>query len=192
MNYVELTDPDIAPNFTVYAKDAYSTAFKGSDLVNGVNGKPILVAYGQGNSQTDGLPLVDGNDQTDVRDGFDPEYGNAFGPVRLIVNDNTGWCVKWMTCIVIGTGAFEDPADYADDLSDIVVTVGKSGGGGNAPAAPSFSGDSYQVQPGDTLALIANKTLGSYSHWQRIYEMNRDLLSNPDIIYPGQSLRLPE
>lgn len=123
MNHVELTDASTAPNFTAYAKDAYATTFKGSDLANGVNGKPILIAYGQGVSQSDGLPLVDGDDGSAAVDGFDANYGNAFGPVRLIVNDNTGWCVKWLRCIVIGTGSYQDPAEYADDIADIPVTV---------------------------------------------------------------------
>ena len=123
-NYVELTDENIG-SFTAYASDGYSTLFDGSYLKDGINGKPMIVAYGQGIGAADGLPLVDGNDGDKISDGFDPVYGNAFGPVRLIVNDNTGWCVKWMSCIVIGSGAMEDPADFADDLSDLPTTVGK-------------------------------------------------------------------
>ena len=123
-NYVELTDENIG-SFTAYASDGYSTLFDGSYLKDGINGKPMIVAYGQGIGAADGLPLVDGNDGDKQSDGFDPIYGNAFGPVRLIVNDNTGWCVKWMSCIVIGSGSMEDPADFADDLSDLPVTVGK-------------------------------------------------------------------
>ena len=123
-NYVELTDENIG-SFTAYASDGYSTLFDGSYLKDGINGKPMIIAYGQGVGAADGLPLVDGNDGDKISDGFDPVYGNAFGPIRLIVNDNTGWCVKWMTCIVIGSGSMEAPEDFADDLSDLPTTVGK-------------------------------------------------------------------
>ncbi|HCF50619.1 MAG TPA: hypothetical protein DER60_10070, partial [Syntrophomonas sp.] len=72
----------------------YHIDFSATDLTNGVNGKPIILAYGQGISADDGLPLVDGNDTNDIRDGFDSDIGNAFGPLRLVVHDNTGWCSK--------------------------------------------------------------------------------------------------
>lgn len=106
-------------NITVYAKDNYAINFTATDLSNGVNGKPIILAYGQGTSPDHGLPLVDGNDTNDVRDGFDPSIGNAFGPLRLVVNDNTGWCNKWVTAIVVGSGSVEPPASH-----DFVLTNG--------------------------------------------------------------------
>ena len=121
-NYVELADGQVT-SFTGYAKDGYSTVFDGSYLADGINGKPVIIAYGQGNSAADGLPLVDGNDSNDIYDGFDPAYSNAYGPIRMIVNDNTGWCVKWLSCIVIGSGAMEDPLDFPDELADIEVLL---------------------------------------------------------------------
>jgi predicted chitinase len=56
-----------------------------------------------------------------------------------------------------------------------------------APSAPS----SYTVNSGDTLFKIARATLGDGDRWREIYDANRDVLSNPNIIYPGQSLRIP-
>lgn len=47
------------------------------------------------------------------------------------------------------------------------------------------------IQPGDTLGTIAMKYYGSVSMWRKIYEANRDVLSNPDIIPKGRKLRLP-
>lgn len=49
----------------------------------------------------------------------------------------------------------------------------------------------YEVQSGDTLSAIAKKvTLGKLSY-QQIFEANKDLLSDPDKIQPGQRLKIP-
>ncbi|MCL2462872.1 MAG: hypothetical protein FWF44_09420, partial [Defluviitaleaceae bacterium] len=94
--------------FTAYASDGYSTQFStASYLKDGINGKPILVAFGQGPSETNGLPLVPDTTSS----GYDPNVGNAYGPLRLMVNDNSGWSVKYLVRIVVGAaGGNPDPA----------------------------------------------------------------------------------
>jgi len=49
----------------------------------------------------------------------------------------------------------------------------------------------YVVKKGDSLSLIAQRTLGNYKLWQEIYDLNRNIISNPDLIYPGQKIKLP-
>ena len=49
----------------------------------------------------------------------------------------------------------------------------------------------YQVQQGDTLSEIAEHQLGDTDRWSEIYELNRDLISDPDKISPDQILALP-
>ncbi|MHB1328149.1 MAG: LysM peptidoglycan-binding domain-containing protein [Gemmatimonadales bacterium] len=49
----------------------------------------------------------------------------------------------------------------------------------------------YTVRPGDTLFSIARQLLGDHHQWSRIFELNRDLLGNPNQIEPGQVLRVP-
>jgi cell wall-associated NlpC family hydrolase len=57
-----------------------------------------------------------------------------------------------------------------------------------APAltSPASAHPSYTVQSGDTLSSIA-QSLGST--WQELYSANRDVISSPALIYPGQILR---
>lgn len=50
----------------------------------------------------------------------------------------------------------------------------------------------YTVKSGDSLSAIAKKQLGSASRWQEIYNLNKDIISNPNVIYPGQKLKLPK
>ena len=50
----------------------------------------------------------------------------------------------------------------------------------------------YTVKPGDTLSKIAKEMLGDASAYPRIFEANRDQLSDPDKIKPGQVLQVPQ
>ena len=58
-------------------------------------------------------------------------------------------------------------------------------------AARDLSYEKYTVQKGDTLQKISRKLYGTTKKWNRIYEANRDALSSPDKIYPGQVIRVP-
>ena len=50
---------------------------------------------------------------------------------------------------------------------------------------------SYVVVAGDSLSKIAQREYGDMNQWRRIYEANKDQISNPDLIHPGQKLRIP-
>ena len=62
---------------------------------------------------------------------------------------------------------------------------------GNEPEA---RGDArtYTVKAGDTLSGIAQQALGDSTAYLEIFNLNRDQLSDPDKIKPGQVLKLPE
>ncbi len=49
----------------------------------------------------------------------------------------------------------------------------------------------YTVQSGDTLSGIALALFGDASRWPEIFEANRDHVSNPNMIYVGQVLKIP-
>lgn len=61
-----------------------------------------------------------------------------------------------------------------------------------APAAPAvqLSGDTYTIQSGDTLSIIAEK-LGVEGGWQALYQANADTLIHADLIFTGDVLQLP-
>jgi nucleoid-associated protein YgaU len=60
------------------------------------------------------------------------------------------------------------------------------------PAAEATPAErTYTVQEGDNLSAIAERFYGSQAEWSRIYEANRDQIENPDLIHPGQTLRIP-
>lgn len=49
----------------------------------------------------------------------------------------------------------------------------------------------YTVVPGDTLSEIAQKLYGDLNEWPRIFQANQDQIANPNVIQPGQVLRIP-
>jgi nucleoid-associated protein YgaU len=76
--------------------------------------------------------------------------------------------------------------------NDIVANIRVTGGPA-APAAPTATVEAkaYTVKAGDTLSSIAKAHLGSAGAYMKIFDLNKDQLSDPDKIKPGQVLRLP-
>ncbi len=50
----------------------------------------------------------------------------------------------------------------------------------------------YEVEPGDSLSKIAKKFYGDAMRYKEIFDINTDILSNPDLIKVGQILKMPE
>src|SRR5262249_1426642 len=79
----------------------------------------------------------------------------------------------------------------------------QSGGSSTAPAAPAppqaqppkpaaAPPRTYTVAAGDSLSKIAKKFYGDGGQWKRIFEANREIIKNPDLIHPGQVLTIPD
>ena len=47
------------------------------------------------------------------------------------------------------------------------------------------------VVAGDSLSKIAKREYGNANDWPRIFEANKDVLKDPNKIFPGQKLRIP-
>ena len=50
----------------------------------------------------------------------------------------------------------------------------------------------HEVKAGDNLSKIAKTYLGDANRYHEIFEANKPMLSDPDKIYPGQKLRIPQ
>lgn len=61
-----------------------------------------------------------------------------------------------------------------------------------AESAGDAGGKTYTVQSGDTLWKIAEEAYGNGSKYMAIFEANKDILENPDRIFPGQELKIPD
>lgn len=82
-----------------------------------------------------------------------------------------------------GGGGSGGPADFSNVKSSVSTVAGD--------ATPSASGKTHTVKSGDTLSAIAQKHYGKASRWRAIFDANRDQIDNPDLIHPGQVLKIP-
>ena len=74
--------------------------------------------------------------------------------------------------------------EWRDEIvADIKVTGG--------PAAAEPAARTYTVKSGDTLSAIAKQHLGDANAYMKIFDANREQLSDPDKIKPGQILKIP-
>jgi len=60
-----------------------------------------------------------------------------------------------------------------------------------AAPAPTQTARIYVVQKGDSLSKIAKEEYGDANSWRKIFEANKDIIKDPDLIHPGQSLKIP-
>ncbi len=51
--------------------------------------------------------------------------------------------------------------------------------------------DFYIIQKGDTLSKIAKQFYGDPNKYPQIFEANREVIRDPDLIFPGQKIRIP-
>ena len=81
--------------------------------------------------------------------------------------------------------------DAMPDFSD--VTGGASTTATDAAGKPVEADvyETYEVVAGDSLSKIAKKKYGHANDWKRIYEANKDLIKNPDVIQIGWKLKIP-
>ena len=97
-----------------------------------------------------------------------------------------------------GTVATQDEANKIWDAikavpswpQEVVADIRASAPAGDAGHASGTT--SYTVQPGDSLSKIAKHLLGNASAYMDIFNANRDQLSDPDKIKPGQVLKIPQ
>jgi nucleoid-associated protein YgaU len=70
------------------------------------------------------------------------------------------------------------------------LVIGQAAAPAGAPGTRALGG-TYTVKKGDTLSEIAQHHYGKASEYKKIFEANRDVLSDPDKIQVGQVLKLP-
>jgi nucleoid-associated protein YgaU len=98
----------------------------------------------------------------------------------------TGKCVLAGDC--------PDPAamQKAVLLAGNIHGVGNVDGAGlNVAAAREEKVEYYLIKSGDSLSKIAKQYYGDASKYPRIFDANREVIKNADLIFPGQKIRIP-
>jgi nucleoid-associated protein YgaU len=83
---------------------------------------------------------------------------------------------------------FESSAKDGSDINKVSVPITF----GRALLDPYHGFAQYTVQAGDTLSAIAERFYGVANLYPRVFEANRDQISDPNLIFPGQVLRIPQ
>ena len=96
-----------------------------------------------------------------------------------------------------GKVALSGKADSAEAMEKAVLIAGNVQGvtdvdvsGLDAPAPPT-NVLYYTIASGDTLSKIAKQHLGDAMAYPKIFEANREVIKDADLIYPGQKIRIP-
>lgn len=127
-----------------------------------------------------------------VRDG----NGTQLAQVNINAG-GTGTWANYHTILALGVvpttpqgtlEVFESSAKDGSDINKVVVPITF----GAALISPYHGFAQDTVQIGDTLSALAQKSYGDATLWSRLFEANRDQVVNPNLIYPGQVLRIPQ
>jgi len=96
-----------------------------------------------------------------------------------------------------GVATISGEAESASAYEKAVLMAGNALGvdsveasGLNAPEQ-SYEVTYYVIQEGDSLWKIADKFYGNGSKYEKIFEENREVIKDPDKIFPGQKIRIP-
>ena len=135
--------------------------------------------------------------------------GNAAafeGTLSIRVSDGHDEYASFTNVGSLGLKQFQGFIDIPDtnsfQLNRLFLTLADDTGNENGPAVvipvlfgpkilPGYGGwQPYTVQAGDTLTKIAQQQYGD-SNFQPILEANQNVVTNPNLIFPGQVLRIP-
>jgi len=78
--------------------------------------------------------------------------------------------------------------DWKNDINAEITVVPQAQPVGTSGASGARS---YTVKSGDTLSKIAKEHYGNANNYMKIFDANKDQLSDPDKIKPGQVLKIP-
>ena len=79
----------------------------------------------------------------------------------------------------------------------VILALGNVGGVANVDDRMTVrkeqpEADFYTVKRGDSLSKIAKRVYGDPMKYTKIFEANKPMLKDPNLIYPGQVLRIPK
>lgn len=77
------------------------------------------------------------------------------------------------------------------NYSDLIVDIQAPAVAAAAAGGPSRTARTYRVQPGDSLSKISKEFYGNANQYMKIFEANKDQLSDPDKIKAGMELVIP-
>ena len=127
-------------------------------------------------------------------------FGQADDPAakikEMIEKDNPGVKDLGVTfedgvVSLAGSGA-ADALQKAVLMAGNVMGVGEVKLAGASHAAVDDGTQYYVIKSGDTLSAIAKQVYGDANKYPKIFEANREVIKDPNLIFPGQKIRIPK
>ena len=97
-----------------------------------------------------------------------------------------------------GVATIKGDTDDPSALEKVILMAGNAMGIEEVRAdevtapAQTATVEYYEVQKGDSLWKIAKNAYGDGNRHPDIFEANKEVIQNPDLIFPGQMLRIPK
>ena len=127
-------------------------------------------------------------------------FGQADDPAakikEMIEKDNPGVKDLGVTfkdgvVSLAGSGA-ADALQKAVLMAGNVMGVGEVKLAGASSAAVDDGTQYYVIKSGDTLSAIAKQVYGDANKYPKIFEANREVIKDANLIFPGQKIRIPK
>lgn len=123
-------------------------------------------------------------------------YFNGYNQVNVTVENGAAWTVTGDSLVYNLTANSSDITATAPVTITVKGTLtldGKAVSGETTVGNVTYvvDPDVYVVEKGDSLWEIAKATMGSGYEWTAIYEANKAIIKNPNILYKGQKLIIP-
>jgi len=106
--------------------------------------------------------------------------------LQVALNTDTGVCTLSGSCP--SAEAMEKAVLIAGNVQGVSDVDAQ---GLAVPAPPSPKVEYYIIQKGDTLSKIAKHYYADANAYPRIFDANREVIKNADLIFPGQKIRIP-
>lgn len=126
-----------------------------------------------------------------------PDFADVTG--RTTTTERTGTGAIRPDFSRAGNAQSASPSGSRPDFGNVSGRVASTerplrhgGAGSTGTPATRPQAQRYTVVAGDTLSHIAQRFYGDANRWPAIFDANRDKLSDPDRIFPGQVLRIPD
>ncbi len=124
------------------------------------------------------------------------DSGLAVNNFKATINDVTATvegeaefqAVKEKVILMVGNN---DGIESVVDQMTVKGVVAAEDAAEEEIAAPEPEAQFYTVKKGDTLGAIAKEFYGKAGKYPVIFEANKPMLKDPNLIYPGQTLRIP-
>ncbi|WP_394167116.1 peptidoglycan-binding protein LysM [Photobacterium piscicola] len=113
------------------------------------------------------------------------------------IEDNNPGISDLQVSVEDGVATLSGAADSAAAREKVILMAGNTQGIASVVdniSAPEEASNVtyYVVEEGDSLWKIAEKTLGNGAKYEQIFEENKEVIQNPDLIFAGQKLRITQ